>query len=139
MKFYRFLILLLLIPTMAYALRFVGAPIITAGSMGASLNSIGVNLDQLELTAIQAVWTGSPVGVLKIQVSSQQVPVAPGADPAANVSNWTDYTGSPYAISAAGDTMYNMSLVGYRWVRLVYTRTSGTGTMNATFSGKGTL
>lgn len=105
--------------------------------MGASINSIGVDLQQLNLNSIQAVFTGSPVGTLSIQVSNDNVAVAAGANPAANVVNWSDYTGSSSAVSGAGNLTYNLTFAGYRWVRLVYTRSSGTGTLNATFTGKG--
>lgn len=120
------------------AMRFVPTQIVTAGNMSsATITSIGIDLNQLDLDSIQAVWTGSPVGTLKIQVSNDIVAVAPGANPAANVTHWSDYTGSSTAVSGAGDITYNMTFVGYRWVQLVYTKTSGSGTLNATFSGKG--
>lgn len=112
----------------AYASKFTTVPILSACDMStASCTSIGVDLNQLNLLAMQAVYTGAPVGTLKVQVSNDNVVVGLGADPASNVVNWTDYTGSSVAISAAGNTLYNMTFAGYRWARIVYTKTSGTG------------
>lgn len=112
---------------------------VTNGDMSASINSVGIILDQIPLASIHAVWTGSPVGTLKLQVSNDlvKIPVSGSADMAANVVNWTDYTGSSQAVSGAGDFMFNLLSNGYYWIRLVYTRSSGTGTLNVTFSGKG--
>lgn len=114
----------------------------TDGNMASSLSSIGIDLNQTVMYSIQAVFSGSPVGTLKLQISNDIVPVAPvagnpvGSNPAANVVNWTDYTGSSTAVSAAGNFVWNVFDVGYRWVRVVYTRSSGTGTLNITYSGK---
>ncbi len=114
--------------------------IITNGDMSqANIISIGINLSQLCLYSIQAVFTGAPSGTFKVQLSCDRVPVnaAPGADPASNVVNWTDYTGSSQVVSAAGNFAWIISDAGYLWARLVYTKTSGTGSLNANFIGKG--
>lgn len=122
----------------ANALRYSTSPIITAGSMGASTNSIGIDLNQILNCSIQAVWTGTPTGTLKIQVSNDNVPYGTSSNPSANVVNWTDYTGSSQSLSgSAGNFVWNMLDSGYRWIRLVYTRSSGTGTINAAIVGKG--
>lgn len=128
---------LILAPCVALAMRFVPAQIITNAAMTGNVSSIGLDINQLYLGSIQATYTGSPTGTIKVQVSDDIVAVAPGADPSANVVHWDDYTGSSTAVAGAGSITYNLSFTGYRWVRLVYTFTSGTGTLNATFSGKG--
>lgn len=123
-------------------MRFAPVQLMTDGNMASSLSSIGIDLNQTVMYSIQAVFSGSPVGTLKLQISNDIVPVAPvagnpvGSNPAANVVNWTDYTGSSTAVSAAGNFVWNVFDVGYRWVRVVYTRSSGTGTLNITYSGK---
>lgn len=137
-KSMKIFLIALLLPLQLFASKFATAPIITNGNMAlSSVTSVGVDLNQINLSSMQAYWTGSPVGSLKVQVSTDNVPLGLGADPASNVVHWTDYTGSSVAISAAGDQLYNMTFVGYRWARLVYTKTSGAGTINATYNGKG--
>lgn len=125
-------------------MRFAPVQIMSNVSMTTSANSIGIDVNQAALASIQASWTGATAnGTLKLQISDDIVPVDPsntnpvGADPAGLVQNWSDYTGSMTTVSGPGNFLWNMVYVGFRWVRLVYTATSGTGTINATFSGKG--
>lgn len=86
---------------------------------------------------IQAVWTGTPTGTFKLQISGDPQSNVPGAAP----TNWSDYSGSSEAISAAGNFYWNVGEVFFNWVRLVYTDGSG-GTSTAvltasTFNAKG--
>lgn len=124
-------------------MRFAGVQILSNASMLSNINSIGIDVSQMALASIQAEWTGAPVGSFKLQISNDILPPAPstsnpvGPDPAANVRNWSDYTNSTTAVSGSGNFTWNMVYVGYRWVRLVYTATSGTGSVSAAFSGKG--
>lgn len=123
---------LMLMSCEVFASKFTTVTILSACDMSTTAcTATGVDLNQLNLASMQAVYTGSPVGTLKVQVSNDNVPHQN------QVTHWTDYTGSSVAISAAGNTLYNMSFVGYRWARLVYTKTSGTGSITATMSGKG--
>lgn len=119
-------------------MRFAPVKLLTNGNMAGSLNSFGEDVNQIFMFSIQAVFTGAPNGTLKIQVSNDDVPVGiNGQDPAVNVVNWVDYTGSSQTILAAGNFMYIVAEGGYRWVRLVYTASSGSGTLNVVYNGKG--
>jgi hypothetical protein len=120
-------------------MRFDQVKVITDGDMsGATVVSYGIDLQQLQLASFQAIWTGSPVGNFTLECSNDIAQVSPGVDPSLNVTNWSTYTGSTVAAGGgAGDVMYNVLDAGFRWVRLKYTKTSGTGTVNATFFGKG--
>lgn len=118
-------------------MRLNQARLVTNGDMSGAINSIGIDLNQHVLYSMQAVFTGAPAGTMKLQISNDMVSVAPnGQSPEANVINWTDYTGSSVAVSAAGNFVWNALDVGYRWVRMVYTPSSGTGVLNVTFCGK---
>lgn len=106
--------------------------------------SIGVEVNQLYDLSIQAMWTGAPVGTFTIEVSNDIVPIKPivgnpvGPDPAANVVNWSTYTGSAVLTTGtSGNWMWITQLAPYKWVRLKYTATSGTGTVTANFFAKG--
>lgn len=118
-------------------MRFDQTEIISAGDMSDDLESIGIDLQQLLSYSIQAVFTGSPSGAFKLQWSNDNVQVASGTNPAANVVNWTDYTGTSQTISAAGNYGWVGAWAGFRWIRLVYTDDSGSGSCTATFCGKG--
>ena len=127
-------------------MKIVSVPILKNATMTGTVNSFGIDCcgqNQFALASIQAVWTGATAaGTLTLQISDDDVPVNPAstsgnADPAANVVNWSTYTGSSETVSGPGNFLWNMVFVGFRWVRLSYTASSGTGSLSATFSGKG--
>ena len=72
--------------------------IVSAASMGASVNSDPTNLDGIVSYSVQAVYSGgSPVGSIQLQCSNDY-------DPALASGTWTDISLSVAAISAAGRT-----------------------------------
>ncbi len=119
-------------------MKFDPVQIVTNGDMSGTLtiNSAITDLNQQYVYSIQAVYSGTPVGSLKLQASNDIVTLgAGGGQPA--ITNWTDISGSTVGISAAGNYLWNVSNFGYRWTRLVYTQTSGTGTLNVVLNAKG--
>lgn len=118
-------------------MRFDQVSIVTNGDMSASINSNGIDVNQQVVGSIHAVFSGAPVGSLTLEVSNDIVPVGVAGNQSSNVVNWTTYTGSATAVAAAGSVMYNLVDMGFHWVRLVYTRTGGTGTLNVVYCGKG--
>lgn len=133
-------------------MRFGSAPLVTTGSMSGNIISNGIDLQQEWIFSVQANWwgaLGAPVnsgaGTLKLQISNDNpVPTLSGppngADPAAKVVYWTDYSGSSQSVVAATGTssfLWNVIYPGYRWVRAVYTATSGSGIMTINYMGKG--
>lgn len=106
----------------------------------ATIVSNPIPLDQIYGFAIQAFWTGSPTGTLKLQASSdspgRETQTSSGGPDA--VTNWSDVTNSSYSITgSAGNYMWNFNGAFYRYVRISYTNISGTGTMAAEISAKG--
>lgn len=122
------------------------APIVIASEVDMSddFSSIGLNINQQFGWSIQAIWTGEPEGTLFIQVSNDPVPTASspnnpaGPDPAANVVNWTVYSNSSVSTDGDdGDWMWVSQIPPYNWVRLSFTSTSGTGSLDAVAFIKG--
>lgn len=100
-------------------------------SMGASFNSGPFNFRDAFGYYIQIVSSGgTPVGTIKLQSSVDAVASA------ASVTNWDDVPGASSSISGAGITSWHQGTFHATWLRIVYTRTSGTGTCNATIAGK---
>lgn len=97
--------------------------ILDAQSMGASFQSSSVDVSKVDLVSVQIVWSGggSPNGSFEVQVSN---------DDLAGVT-WTTYPSSAIAITTDGDLIYNVANLGSKWVRIAYTRTSGTGSATA--------
>jgi hypothetical protein len=105
--------------------------------MTGDISSSAFWVPHLDNFAIQAVWTGTPTGTLKLQCScdkgSGNVSEERGAP-----TNWTDIVGSSQSTAgAAGSNVWNVQNAGYRWVRVVFTFGSGTGSLSVTANGKG--
>lgn len=83
--------------------------------------------------AIQLVFTGAPQGNFKLQASNDKgdVNAASRANQDVGIVNWTDVAGSPATVSAAGNIMWNAENVGYNWVRVVWTQTGGSGSLDS--------
>jgi hypothetical protein len=86
---------------------------------------------------IQLIIAGTPVGVVSLQGSSDPVPEANFKVPSFTVANWTDIAGSSQNVTGAGTLDYNMADSYYNWVRVIYTSTSGTGTITVRLNTKG--
>lgn len=119
-------------------------PLAVNQDMSTSSKTIGLDLNQEFGYSIQAVWTGAPVGTFTVEVSNDIVPVAPatsnpvGPNPAANVVNWSTYTNSEVTTDGAnGNWTWISQLIPYRWARLSYASTSGTGSLNVVMYAKG--
>jgi hypothetical protein len=103
----------------------------SATSMGSSFELRAVYLGHICNYSIQLVFTGTPGGTFKLQCSND--PGLPNAsfDEDRGVTNWTDITGTAVVISAAGDLTWNVENAGYPWVRVVYTFSSGSGSLTS--------
>lgn len=106
-------------------------PIITAGDMSlASLTSTTLPLQFEDNVGLQFVWTGAPVGTIAVQVSLDQ-------------TNWTDipstaFVGTyPVPGTTTSPGYLDMALLSAAYMRVIYTRTSGTGTLNLMAVAKG--
>ena len=97
----------------------------TAGDMSGNLLSDATNIKRLDNFGIQLVWTGVPVGTFDIQASIDGV-------------SYTSLSfSSPITASGtASSTLINLNQIPYAWVRVAYTATSGTGSLDITIMGK---
>ena len=91
------------------------------------------NIELVTGFSIQATWTGTPTGYLFLQASND-FPINQS-----NPTNWTLIDRSVHPTSgSSGDLIYKQHMAAYRWVRLGYAYGSGSGTLNARISCKGT-
>lgn len=117
--------------------------VINSQSMAANITSDVTVLQSLTSCSYEVSWTGtSPIGTLALQVSNTYSLTPAGT--ALNAGTWTsvplDLGGSEVSsipITGNADNGFIDVTVqaGYA-VRLVYTRTSGTGVLLATINGK---
>lgn len=112
--------------------QVINAQIITDASMAANVTSSVVDMTHKERAramfeySIQAIWSSgsSPVGTLKIQASIDG-------------STFVDISGTVVGVTGnSGSVMWNVEGHSYKFLQLVYTRSSGSGTLNAYFNGK---
>lgn len=111
--------------------------IITAGDMSqASLTSTIVNIQYLDNICISFVFSGSPVGTFSIEGSNTYNQTPEGS--ITSVGTWTPIVLNPVAIAAgtSGSVLLDLNQLSFPWIRAIYTKTSGTGTLTATISGK---
>lgn len=107
--------------------------VITNGNMVGNLTSAVTVLQSLSKVSYALSWTGStPVGTASLQVSNDY-----SLDPNGQVDNpgtWQTVTTS--AVSGSPGTGFVDAITGAYATRLIYTATSGTGTLNVVVAGK---
>lgn len=121
-------------------------PAINAQSMGASITGAITSTQYLDDIGIQFTWSGSPVGLLSIEISADYARDINGN--VTNTGHWVPITfsywngsslvtGTTVPTSVGSPVYFDLALLSAPWIRPVYTRTSGTGTLTATITAKG--
>lgn len=106
-------------------------------SLATSFTSSAIEVRNQDNVGIQLHWTGAPVGVFGVQVSSDHMEDLEGNIQVAG--NWVAIPLNPtVSASGSGDDAYiDLNQISAQYVRLVYTRTSGTGSVDAIAVAKG--
>ncbi len=97
--------------------------LIQAGDMSTDLVSPAIKTVWEDNVGIQATWTGTPTGTFTTQISM---------DP--DNLGWVTVPSTPTPVQPAGTAAtgwFEINQTTAAWVRLVYTRVSGTGTLKA--------
>lgn len=102
----------------------------------ATITSVVSNIEFLDNIGIQLVFTGAPVGTFAVEISADHA-----QDQMGNVTvagNWVPITLSPVpSASGSADVIaINITQQSFPWMRVKYTRTSGTGTLNGFICAK---
>lgn len=111
--------------------------IIVAGDMSqSSLTSAVTNIQYLDNVCLELIFTGSPTGTFAIQGS-----VNYAADINGNVTNAGDWVAitlspAPVASGSAGTILLDLNQLSFPYIRVVYTKASGTGSLTAVIGGK---
>lgn len=106
--------------------------------MAADLASDPVLMKQEYMCAIHAVWTGTPAGNFTIETTCDVGVIDPQNGAVTGLTNWTTYPDSTQAAGGGGGTfIWHINVLPDPWVRLKYTSSSGTGTLNVRFNAKG--
>ena len=117
---------------------FTPFPVITNGDMSlATIISLPTVIQNLSMLSYDISWSGSsPVGVISVQVSNTYSQNADGS--VRNAGNWTSLVlSAPTTVSGnTGVGFIDIDASGAYAIRLIYTKTSGTGLLQATINGK---
>lgn len=97
-----------------------------------SLTSAVTSIQFLDNIGIQANFSGSPVGVLAIQVSADYAQDYEGN--VLNPGNWAPISSS--SMTGGSPIYFDLNQLSAPWIRAVYTKTSGTGTLNVFITAK---
>jgi hypothetical protein len=108
-------------------------PVITNGDMSqSSITSLYTNIQGLDNSGYHINFSGAPVGTFSVQVSGDYQPgKSPNSNPV-NPGHWITLPLSP-AITASGSpdsAFIDLNQLAAPWIRIIYNRTSGTGTLN---------
>lgn len=111
--------------------------LIKAVSMASSITSTPVENQYQDNVGIQLTWTGSPTGPFSVQVSVDYAIDNQGN--VTNAGNWVTLTlSAPIAAIGSPDTAYiDLNQLTAPYYRVVYTASSGTGTLDSYIIGKG--
>ncbi len=107
--------------------------LVQSQSLGASFNSEPTMVTYLDNCSYQInVTTANSVGVFKVQGSNDYQVGAPTQETAVT-GNWVDLplggpTANPVTASANDTILINLNQIPFNALRIVFTRTSGTGT-----------
>ena len=102
--------------------------IIDAGDMSGDITSNVLDMGHLKSCSMDVSWSNG-TGVIKIQGSNSNV----DAD-FKNLDEINNEIVNP--AGSAGSLLLNLNEIAFRYIRLFYDRTSGTGTMNVIAHGK---
>ncbi len=111
--------------------------VITNGDMSANITSKVTIVQKLSMISYDVSWAGSaPVGTMVVQVSNTYTENADGT--VKNAGSWTTMPLSvvPSVSGSSGNGFIDIDVTAAYAIRLVYSRVSGTGTMNATITAK---
>lgn len=109
---------------------------LTSGSMAGNLTSAVTNIQFLDNICMQMNWTtADAVGTFNVQGSADYA-----QDDYGNVTTTGNWVSIPALATAAGgasgNALLDMQQLSFPWIRVTYTRTSGSGTANIFISGK---
>lgn len=107
-------------------MRNVNVAILGPISDTVSQNGAQIDSNQLISASFQAVLGDtSAAGTFLIQGSNDVAPLQYSSSTTFIVTNWTNIPSATASITAGGSAMITIASMCYRWVRAVYTSSSG--------------
>lgn len=112
-------------------MRSTNIPLLVNADMAINQQTRPIQLDQIFGAAVQASWSGAPVGELTVQVSDDDGVKGP-------IINWSGLSGTAAdPVGTPDNYAWNLDSVNHRWARLVYVAVTGSGILNVRATIKG--
>jgi len=109
---------------------------ISAGDSSGSLTSGAIDAEQFYRASVIATFTdNASTGTVKLQASND-APVGGNMAPF-TPTNWADIANATVSVSAGGTVAVPVTELSHRWVRVVFTRSAGAGTLTARLNAQG--
>jgi hypothetical protein len=108
--------------------------LVNAVSMGTSITSDPTNVQYIDNIGLQITATGTPTGTLEVQGTASAEDPRDGSS-----TQWDALTFDPALPAFTGapaSILININQFPFSRLRVVYTRTSGTGSLDVTVVGK---
>lgn len=118
-----------------FAVESVSGSYLDGYSTAASFNSNWIRLENASDYSVQCFVTSTLTGTVKLQCSNEKGTNVTNAVPA--IANGIDITGASSTLSAASPVFFNVQNSGYRWFRVVFTVSSGSGAATVIVNCKG--
>jgi len=101
-----------------------------------SITSAVSNIEFLDNIGLQLVFTGTPTGTFSVELSIDYQQDQQGN--VINAGTWTpmSFSITPVASGAAGSVYIDINQISAPWMRVKYTKTSGTGTLQGYLTAK---
>lgn len=117
-----------------------GVKVAGSANLSTTFTTDAINLFSIYAFSIQVNWSSgaAPSGTFNLQGSNDPGDAGSG-QAVTKPTNFTNITNSSQAISGTpGSILFDVTECSYRWVRLVYTATSGSANVtNAQMNAKG--
>ncbi len=111
--------------------------VITDGDMSASITSDVTLVQKISMISYSISWAGTaPIGVITVQASNDYSVNPDGSVRNAGTWNTLTLSGTAAVSGGTGNGFIDIDSLAAYAVRLVYTRASGTGTLQAIVAGK---
>lgn len=95
--------------------------VITSGALSGALTSSVTDIRYLDNISVQLSASGNPTGTLNVQASLDKV-------------SWVTFTSA--SLTAPDVVVFDLHDLSFPYIRTTYTRTGGSGTLDALVSGK---
>jgi hypothetical protein len=108
----------------------------TGASMGADYTTGGMNTEGLDNVGLQVVYTGTPTGSWSFEVSNDAAQLPDGTVSGGTWIALTLASAPPNPSGSGSSFVVDFNQLPYRFLRVKYTRSSGTGSLTIHAHGK---